>query len=117
MAELPAVRVEMDVFSGRANPTWSLTAGEVEELTGRLRQLPPGGQMKPRGLGWRGFVLHRVTRRGTDRPWVRIADGAVSLTGGSRSRTYRDTVGIESWLRDQARQRGFGHLVGDAPSE
>lgn len=52
--------VELDIFSGRPNPTWILSKGEERELIDRLvadpsLMLPPSAETG--GLGYRGFIV------------------------------------------------------------
>lgn len=55
------VQVELDVFSGRPNPTWALTGAEADDIVGRLQQVVRGqsspGPLPTPGMGYRGFVL------------------------------------------------------------
>jgi hypothetical protein len=53
-------RIELDVFSGRPNPTWDLTrdqAAELARLHATLSQASSANVI-PDGLGYRGFKLH-----------------------------------------------------------
>jgi hypothetical protein len=34
------ISIELDIFSGRQNPSWELTEKEVTEMVGRMRNLP-----------------------------------------------------------------------------
>jgi hypothetical protein len=59
------VTVELDIFSGRPNPSWTLAAPERDEFLRQLsvpRQEGPPSRDLP-GLGYRGFAVH-VTRDG-----------------------------------------------------
>lgn len=112
-----AVRVELDIFSGRESPSWTLSPGELSELMIKLRQLPPGGRQVPCSLGYRGFLLHRMDSRGTSRPWLRVVGGVVSVSERGRRRNYRDTEGIEAWLRTRAEREGFGFLLDGQASQ
>jgi hypothetical protein len=49
--------VELDVFSGRANPQWRLDADGEQRLRTLHRALPQRGvpAVEPPGLGYRGF--------------------------------------------------------------
>ena len=52
--------VELDIFSGRPNPRWNLTATEEAELVERLldRSVPIGPMSISDGkLGYRGFLV------------------------------------------------------------
>lgn len=52
------VRVEVDVYSGRPNPRWTLSAAAAGTLLGRLRALPAAAAAEPRdGLGYRGLIV------------------------------------------------------------
>lgn len=65
---LTIVEVELDVFSGRLNPRWTLdpVVGELlaallPSLTSRVDRLAPGDRELP-GLGYRGFVVRAEGR-------------------------------------------------------
>jgi hypothetical protein len=49
--------VELDIFSGRVNPSWDLDAPREERLRALHQQLPPssGTAPEPPALGYRGF--------------------------------------------------------------
>ena len=49
---------ELDVFSGRPNPKWNLTASESQELITRFHKLPKAesGRLEDR-LGYRGIIV------------------------------------------------------------
>jgi hypothetical protein len=52
--------VELDIFSGRPNPRWVLSAAEEKSVTDLYENLPPGsGAAFPAdaGLGYRGFRI------------------------------------------------------------
>jgi hypothetical protein len=60
--------VTLQIFSGRENPSWSLSEKQIDELLALLKDLP---QAEPRdfpdGLGYRGFqvVLTENTKKKT----------------------------------------------------
>lgn len=104
------MRVEIDVFSGLPNPTWKLAAADAEDISSSLKSLSRADtRVSIPALGFRGFLLHR------DGESIRvyrghvIVDASGSETGAET--TYRDTAGIEATLADDARARGFSHLV------
>ena len=107
----PPTTVELDVYSGRVNPSWELPAEDSRELARRLAGLataatPPA---EP-GLGYRGFVISSPGRS------VRVYQGVVSVSEGGATHHYRDSGQLERWLAEQARARGHGDLVaGVAP--
>ena len=51
-----AATVEVDLYSGRPNPSWSLTPEEVAHLVKRIDGLAPADEVEPPGrLGFRGL--------------------------------------------------------------
>jgi hypothetical protein len=106
------VLVTLDVFSGRPNPSWSLSADEEQELVRRLQGLPSGDGPPTEGdLGYRGFRLVARAPRSTLPSEVVVTKGMVTIRENGRTRHYIDANGIESWLLDQARRHGHGPLV------
>lgn len=105
-----SVRVELDVFSGRPNPTWSLSPEQADELMHRLHDLPsanPAAENLPGGLGYRGLVIFGVDGPGTP---LRIVSGIVIS-----DRKYRLDPGrsLEQWLL----VTGRGHVEPQLLSE
>ena len=49
-----ALQVELDAYSGRPNPVWTLTEAETDDVLRRLRGIPRvTGILPPDGLGYR----------------------------------------------------------------
>ena len=106
--EVPVIEVELDAFSGRPNPRWTLSITDAEELARRLAELPPGEPPdEPPALGYRGFELTNPGEVGDLPPRIRVYAGGVSLIGDDGASHYRDERGIEAWLIGQARSRGL----------
>lgn len=88
------MRVELDVFSGRANPQWELdegTSATLLRMQGRLARStqPP---VAPPSLGYRGFVY--AARGGPIRAYRGfLTRGTVSLGDPNRS--------VERFLMEQ----------------
>jgi hypothetical protein len=92
------MRVELDIFSGRPNPEWTLTDAEATELKTMTASLPVAAASPPLfdGLGYRGIVVRDpgdpnwslVALR--DIVWIRTLEG-------SEVRSDPD-AGIERWL-------------------
>lgn len=54
------VRVELGIYSGRSDPTWTLTDEEVRALDSTLAGLPEARGIPPvGGLGYHGFTMVR----------------------------------------------------------
>ena len=90
------VEVELDVFSGRPNPKWTLGPKLEEELFKRINSLAPApgtSAIEPPGLGYRGFLLNTGNRR------IRVYGGVVELGDEARKDPSR---GLENWLLETA---------------
>ena len=103
--------VEFDVYSGRPNPTWSLSAAEAEQMAGLLKDLPRAAAEAPEGLGYRGFLLRMSAPAGAEPASVRVNAGVVTIQKGDRAEHFVDARGAEERLLQQARERGFGSVV------
>lgn len=53
--------VTLNIFSGRSNPSWTLSEEQAEEITNRVQKMDELTGSKPPGvlggLGYRGFIL------------------------------------------------------------
>ena len=108
------VTVELDVYSGRPNPTWTLTAQEIDELTQRLQKLATLPAVPSVGnLGYRGFLLYNPENAPGIGPQVRVYNGIVIITdqGQGRTSAYKDSHALEQWLIEQARAHGQGETL------
>ncbi len=104
----PMLEVELDVFSGRPNPGWRLSAAESAELMALLDALPGGPERMPPALGYRGFVVHdRSGSAGAQASPLRVFDGTVKLG----DRHLADARGAEAWLQRSARAHGHGAVI------
>lgn len=105
--------VELDVFSGRPNPHWTIAVDQLAPLLpdSDAQQLAAPGE--PPGLGYRGFLLTDVSAE-TGIPTVyRVYAGTVTLGEGNEQNTVVDAKGLEQWLLEDARQRGYRDLLMD----
>jgi hypothetical protein len=86
--------VELDIFSGRPNPRWSLSPQECTTLQERLAGLPPTTKAatEPPGLGYRGLIVHR-----TDGPKVKVYGGHAAARQSDAGRQ------LERWLLETGR--------------
>jgi hypothetical protein len=103
--------VEFDVFSGRPNPTWSLSAAQITELKGALEDLPPADKpVSADELGYRGFIISNPGRAAGMPPKIVIFGGVVTTTDGV-VRSCRDVHRIEHRLLLQAAEYGYKALA------
>jgi hypothetical protein len=96
---MPAsVEVELDIFSGMPNPTWTLTEADADHLVKRLAALPRAPARPWEGnLGYRGFVVQ--VRRGAAVQSARIQSGTAHMSSPGTSLYAHDAGrGLERWL-------------------
>jgi hypothetical protein len=104
--QLSDTRIEIDVFSGRPNPSVQLTPQESQQLESRLADLPPSNTPEPLSrLGYRGFIVHDGGRR------IEIGSGRIVVWQGEQRTVYEDSHDAEDWLFKLAVQRGYGSLI------
>jgi hypothetical protein len=73
--------VELDIFSGKANPRWQLDQRTVKALVGLLRRLKRSSvpSVEPPGLGYRGFSWADERQSGRAyKGFVRVARATVA---------------------------------------
>jgi len=105
------MRIEIDVYSGRPNPEFRLSEPLSRELARMLQDLPAAGREAPEpGLGYRGFVVSETGGSGLPAR-LRIFDGLVINEDAQPPKTFIDSKGAEAWMKQQARQAGYGTLV------
>jgi len=108
------VLVTLQVFSGRPDPSWTISADEEQELVRRLQGLSAIIQPPAMGdLGYRGFHIINDAGEAQLPSEVVVMKGVVTVRDGQGISHYTDANGIETWLLEQARRRGFGALVAD----
>ena len=96
------VEVELDVFSGRPNPRWVVPGVERDSLLNMVASLREAqGPMPSTGLGYRGFILRDGNRE------ILVFRQLVRVRRGSDEEIYRDTVGLEKRLAQEAKRRGI----------
>jgi hypothetical protein len=101
------IEIQLDIFSGRPNPTWTMAGEAAEHLWSRLRDLEPAPPKEPPDLGYRGFLLSAPDQT------VRVFDGVLAFLArrGEQTPYYRDTGGVEETLREHARELGYGEVI------
>jgi hypothetical protein len=106
------MKVEIDIYSGRPNPSWDLTAPEVSELQVRLKALPAiATAIRPESLGYRG--LRAAARSDAASPSseqivsIELGNGVVNLLrrNGLVEHFVDTDRSVECWLLSTARGR------------
>ena len=102
------MRAELDLFSGRPNPSWELTAEESAELVKRLKTLPEAKEGTVRnGLGYRGIVITAPADDVSDFTSLVVSGGIVlgRDSGGAEQLLVDRGRALERWLLGTARGR------------
>ncbi len=94
-------QVELDIFSGRSNPSWTLSRKDSEILARMIEKLPPLERTTMfSGLGYRGFIVRFQNPRMTGDE-IRVYKRVVKI---GRDKFLKDTErSVESWLAERAR--------------
>ena len=100
------MEIELDVFSGRPNPTWVAAPERAAEITRRLSSLPEAQpQPEPDHLGYRGFIIRQRALQ------VRVWRGYITMTANGTTRGFVDSTDLEAQLIADATERGFGDAL------
>jgi hypothetical protein len=102
------MRVELDLFSGRPNPGWELTAEQSAELVERLKGLPAAKEGTIRdGLGYRGFVVTTREDEASAFTTLIVSAGLVvaRYPDGAEQRFADPGRALERWLLGTAQGR------------
>jgi len=87
----PVVFAEADVYSGRANPGWTVSGRDSVTLRRMVAALQPGGAAPtPPGLGYRGILVHDAGQLLPRCYELRVYRGAVDAQCESGARTLAD---------------------------
>jgi hypothetical protein len=99
-------QVELDIFSGRPNPTWYLSQSETKTLKKMLGSLSITPSVKmPDNLGYRGFMIKQGEPPSTRQPVYKIYHDVVQQSAAGVESYYNDPERqIERWLLLTARE-------------
>ncbi len=107
------IKVELDIFSGRPNPTWMLMPEESKELIKLLDSLSEIDDKTNHDdlLGYRGFLLTINPNIKNTAPYdVRVFHGIVIIDSATK-KVFKDVHGLEKWLLKHATGKGYGALI------
>lgn len=104
--------VELDIFSGRRNPSWFLTEQEDREVMARLRADPDQASQvttddEKFGLGYRGFIIRVAKHEDVWRMLQLSLPNQIPLEFRVGSKPAREGASIADWLLDTSARR-FG---------
>lgn len=104
-ADADELLVELNIFSGRPNPRWTLAGEPLAEIVRRVRMGTTTEANPPTHLGYRGFVL----RAGDEQAIV--FGGTIHVRTADAIEVRRDDAGLEELLLAQARDHGYGDVI------
>jgi hypothetical protein len=106
------IEVELDVFSGRPNPRWTLDTELAQRVADLLQKQghPKVASLPSAILGYRGFVLQIDDERPLTASVIRVCGGIVS-TGSGQGATHFAIPALESMLLEDAERHGHGKLL------
>jgi hypothetical protein len=100
----PRIEVSLGIYSGRTDPSWTLTAAESAELRRLLSSLPTTiGEPPQGGLGYHGFVLTTADAGRTDQTLVAYRGAIADVGSGSRTYLVDEDRAVERYLLDTGR--------------
>jgi hypothetical protein len=96
--------VELDIFSGMPNPTWTLTTADADTFLKQVDALPPTSAKQLSGnLGYRGFIVQCT--KGAEMQIIRIQTGIVHISKGATvAYALDENRQLERWLLNTARR-------------
>jgi hypothetical protein len=100
------MQVELDIFSGRPNPVWELSAQESREFIHRFQALPQqeNNVLMAEGLGYRGMIITRLEHPLAEYNEVFVSSGIVVANYNDRSKQWIDqNREFEKWLLQTGR--------------
>src|SRR5438874_2336385 len=95
------MHVELDVFSGRQNPNWSLSPAQASEFRERIGRLPSReahSQQRLPGLGYRGARIEIEPEDQIPFKSVHIYGGKVVAIGRHKLRLADPNRSLERWV-------------------
>jgi hypothetical protein len=106
--------VTLDVFSGRPNPTWTLTKEQTLLFLNKISEIKPTTEniqsYPEKILGYRGFIVDQITNKDLTSKRFEIYNGAIKVLSNSSSYFLKDNnFQLEKWLL----QTAYDHIDND----
>lgn len=110
------IKIELNIYSGRRNPSWELSFSEIEELKQKMKMpLPSAKQKTAPQLGYRGFALINSNGIHDFPELVYVYSGVLGVKNrDTKISYYEDVNNIEQWFISQAHERGYGKTIEEA---
>jgi hypothetical protein len=118
---MASAEVQLLIFSGRPDPEWAVEGDSLQELVDRARTTigrEPAYPPQRGGLGYRGFIIRHQEEDALDLPReLSVFHGVVTTHPAAQGTHWRDVSGLESWLTEQARDKGYGEILAAADAQ
>jgi hypothetical protein len=104
--QVKVMRVDIEIFSGRPNPSWTLTAKESADFLALLRKLPKSkaGPI-PDGLGYRGLKVSGLHDTVPGASTITVYNG-VAVIRNTIEESHEDKGrALERWLLQTGKTR------------
>jgi hypothetical protein len=106
------ITIELDIYSGRPNPSWKMDAKETVDLLKQLAKLytlPKAELDVQDGLGYRGFIIKVIDDNKKDEApiIVKVFHGIIKIDDN----VFEDTILLEEKLLNQAKQNGYKNII------
>lgn len=105
------IEVELNVFSGRPNPRWTVSTDEIAPFLPAQGAPELASAPEPPGLGYRGFLLSWLNEETGISETIQVFGGVIAKGAGGDAVAYADQLGLEAWLLADARERGYADLL------
>jgi hypothetical protein len=100
------INIELDVFSGRPNPSWILEKEDAENVSKMLQNLPISHKSIPIGdLGYRGFIV-TTNEKQTFRIYATVV-----YKETEPKEVLLDENNVEQLLIEMANEKGYGGIL------
>jgi hypothetical protein len=119
--KIKKVEVVLDVYSGRPNPSWTLSAKQIQSLVKLLgkdyRKMTLVRPRTPPGLGYRGFMIINQSKEKSLPPELHVYKGVISfkITNTrnklAKVQAIEDQNRLEAWLLNLAEKKDLGKLI------
>jgi hypothetical protein len=107
--DVPTIEVSYGLFSGRENPTFTLTDPQIKTFAEMLAKLPETKSIP--STTWQHFTVtnfHEVPNMPNQ---VTLRDGIVEMLHGEKVSYHKDSKNVFAWLKKALDESDHGELV------
>jgi hypothetical protein len=107
------VEVFAQIYSGKEDPSWTLSAAQISVLASKLADMRPSTRRPIKRSGYDGFLLACAVETGLP-SHIRVTQGLVSTPFTNNDIWYEDADRLESWLLTLLNEQPFADEVRSA---